>query len=149
MGLDMYLVAQGYLSQYEPRSREVSEAVAACYSDLPEGVRVRGVEFEVGYWRKANAIHRWFVENVQDNEDDCGTYDVPREKLVKLKETCQQVIDDPSKAFELLPPSSGFFFGSTAVDEWYLDSLRSTIEICETAVAMRDRGFFIQYHSSW
>jgi hypothetical protein len=24
----------------------------------------------VGYWRKANAIHRWFVEHVQDGNDD-------------------------------------------------------------------------------
>ena len=26
---------------------------------------------QVGYWRKANQIHNWFVENVQDGEDDC------------------------------------------------------------------------------
>ena len=28
---------------------------------------------EVGYWRKANAIHGWFVRNVQNGKDDCGT----------------------------------------------------------------------------
>lgn len=47
----------------------------------------------VGYWRKANQIHKWFVENVQDGEDDCKEYYVSREQLEKLREDCQTVID--------------------------------------------------------
>lgn len=46
---------------------------------------------DVGYWRKANAIHRWFVENVQDYEDDCGYYEVDREQLEQLLEECKIV----------------------------------------------------------
>ena len=28
------------------------------------------------YWRKANAIHGWFVKNAQQGIDDCRTYSV-------------------------------------------------------------------------
>ena len=48
---------------------------------------------EVAYWRKANAIHKWFVDNIQDHQDDCGEYIVPREKLVELLETVEEVLD--------------------------------------------------------
>ena len=45
------------------------------------------------YWRKANAIHEWFVDNVQYGEDDCGTYEVEVEQLIKLRDTCNKVIN--------------------------------------------------------
>jgi hypothetical protein len=45
----------------------------------------------VGYWRKANQIHRWFVENVQDYEDDCGYYEVDREQLEQLLDACHLI----------------------------------------------------------
>ena len=45
----------------------------------------------VGYWRKANEIHNWFVENVQGGEDDCGMYEVSEEKLVELLNICKEV----------------------------------------------------------
>ena len=44
------------------------------------------------YWRKANAIHHWFVENVQYGSDDCGTYDVSVEQLIELRDTCKKVV---------------------------------------------------------
>lgn len=49
---------------------------------------------EVGYWRKANAIHGWFVENVQDGVDECQLSDVPRQKLEELLETCKRVMEE-------------------------------------------------------
>jgi hypothetical protein len=39
---------------------------------------------EVMYWRKANQIHKWFVDNVQDGVDDCKEYWVSEEKLQEL-----------------------------------------------------------------
>ncbi len=48
---------------------------------------------EVGYWRKANQIHRWFVSNVQGGKDDCGEYAVPRAKLMELKVICETVLN--------------------------------------------------------
>lgn len=46
----------------------------------------------VGYWRKANQIHNWFVGNVQDGVDNCGKYEVTKEQLEELKRTCEEVL---------------------------------------------------------
>lgn len=48
---------------------------------------------EVGYWRKANHIHNWFVENVQNGVDDCDSYVVSREKLQELYDTCNRAVN--------------------------------------------------------
>lgn len=49
---------------------------------------------EVGYWRKANQIHQWFVDNVQDGVDDCNYHDeVTKEKLEELLDICKEVLD--------------------------------------------------------
>lgn len=48
---------------------------------------------EVMYWRKANHIHRWFVENVQDGVDNCEYYEVSKEKIKELLDTCQKVVN--------------------------------------------------------
>jgi hypothetical protein len=64
------------------KGREISEH--SDWSDFFEGV---------GYWRKANAIHKWFVENVQGGEDDCGRYEVEQGVLKELREVAQEVVD--------------------------------------------------------
>lgn len=51
------------------------------------------VGFEAGYWRKANQIHKWFVENVQEGEDDCKEYYVSREKLKELLGKVNRILD--------------------------------------------------------
>lgn len=49
---------------------------------------------EVGYWRKANHIHKWFVENIQDGEDDCNYHrEVTEDDLRALLDVCQRVLD--------------------------------------------------------
>lgn len=54
--------------------------------------RYRIIE-EVGYWRKANHIHSWFVENVQDGDDDCEYHnEVTKEKLKELLDICEEVL---------------------------------------------------------
>ena len=48
---------------------------------------------QVAYWRKANAIHDWFVNNVQDGEDDCSYHnEVTQADLIKLLNTCNTVL---------------------------------------------------------
>lgn len=48
----------------------------------------------VGYWRKANAIHKWFEDNCTENGEieNCRDYYVSKEKLIELKNTCERVI---------------------------------------------------------
>ena len=55
--------------------------------------RISVIEEAVMYWRKANHIHAWFVDNVQDGNDDCGTYIVSQDKLRDLLLVCQKVLE--------------------------------------------------------
>lgn len=49
---------------------------------------------EVGYWRKANHIHKWFVDNIQDGIDDCNYHrEVTEDDLYELLNICKQVLD--------------------------------------------------------
>ena len=100
-------------------------------------------DYNVGYWRKANAIHNWFVINVQGGEDDCNEFKVLYEDLLKLKNLCEQVLE--TKDTTLLPPKEGFFFGVTEIDERYFDDLRNTIEIIDSLDPYGD----YYYQSSW
>ena len=51
------------------------------------------VSYELAYWRKANQIHQWFVDNVQNGVDDCGYYEVTKEQLTELLEIVDKVLD--------------------------------------------------------
>ena len=52
------------------------------------------IKEEVGYWRKANAIHHWFVENIQNGVDDCCYHrEVREEDLLDLLDICKRVLD--------------------------------------------------------
>ena len=119
----------------------------------------------LGYWRKANQIHRWFVENVQDWADDCGSYVVSKEKLKELLDICYQVKDsitlidnventkriaDPAIAKKLLPTYDGFYFGSFDYDQCYAEDINDTIEILEKVLKSVDfNKYSVLYHSSW
>lgn len=93
----------------------------------------RSIWKEIGYWRKANHIHKWFVDCVQDGEDDCEKYEVTKSNLLDLKAVCEEVLSlkgkDEGKIEEILPTESGFFFGSTSYDEYYFSDVEETIRI--------------------
>lgn len=48
----------------------------------------------IAYWRKANAIHQFFVENVQDGEDNCETYEVSKDALEELLYRCKVITEN-------------------------------------------------------
>jgi hypothetical protein len=150
MGLDMYLSKKTYVKQWDHQSPEEKYEVVVTKGGKPvDGIKVKRVKYieeEVGYWRKANQIHRWFVENIQNGVDDCGDYYVDSETLNKLLELCKKVEADHSLAESLLPSASGFFFGGTNYDEWYFEDIKNTIKILEDAI--EDGGEFY-YSSSW
>lgn len=159
MGLDMYLTARRYLSKYLGGKDDIAlinqlnekyglEPISE--DDYEHPISVREVAFDAAYWRKANAIHAWFVNNVQDGVDECQQSYVSREDLQKLIDTCKKVLADKSLASELLPTESGFFFGSTQYDEWYYGSLNYTVERLEKVLStpvFNSCDFF--YKSSW
>lgn len=148
MGLDMYLKAERFMlgRGYEHPDNDISAKVSEAMGGTPG--RVVEVKCDIGYWRKANHIHAWFVKNCQDGIDECQETYVSREQLQALLKTCQEVLADPSKGPTLLPTQSGFFFGGTEYDEWYISDLRATVEILEKALAI-GLEWSITYRSSW
>jgi hypothetical protein len=142
MGLDMYLTAVRFLHQ----SPEIARTIGEIFNGAPTIVSVRA---SVGTWRKANAIHKCFVTHVQGGDDDCDKYEVEQEDLETLLESVKAVLNDTSKAQDLLPTTQGFFFGSVEYDEDYLQELRDTQTIVEKALQMSADGWSIEYQSSW
>ena len=110
-----------------------------------------GIMEQVGYWRKANQIHSWFVDKVQDGIDDCDYHnEVTKEDLEELLDICRQVFFDHSLADELLPTQSGFFFGGTEYDEYYFDDIEATMNIIKNVLETTDFDKeMIYYVSSW
>lgn len=49
---------------------------------------------EVMYWRKANAIHKWFVDNCQKGEDNCQPHLVRKTKIKELCGICKAILDN-------------------------------------------------------
>lgn len=47
---------------------------------------------EAAYWRKANMIHSWFVDNVCDGKDDCCEHDVALEDIKNLLGICKNIL---------------------------------------------------------
>ena len=159
MGLDMYLEARRFISGYSHSGMEENEMFrqivdAVGMTDVQDE-RFATVSVNVAYWRKANAIHEWFVKNVQDGEDDCKTYFVSREKLVELEELCRRVVEsgEPEVAAKLLPTASGFFFGGTDYDEYYFEQVDWTAKrLAELLTKLPDGGLYgvdFYYNSSW
>lgn len=105
------------------------------------------LSMEVAYWRKHNAIHKWFVDNVQDGVEDCRMYVVSRQQLLELVSLCRKALKS-SSPWEILPTVDGFFFGGTEYDKYYMDGLESTIAQVEKALELPDSWVFI-YNSSW
>ncbi len=150
----MYLQAHRYLGGWEHSSEDdkrsfqlAAKAAGILGFVTPDSPSVT-VQATVGYWRKANQIHTWFVKHVQEGKDECLTHYVSRDQLKALREVCQTILDDRSKAGELLPPSSGFFFGSTDLDEWYWADITATVAVVDKCLSMPDH-FEFHYRSSW
>ena len=150
MGLDMYLDKRTYVKQWDHIDETKQYKVEVTRGGEPTNIDPKKVKYvieEAGYWRKANAIHKWFVDNCQDGVDDCRDAYVERNNLQNLLDLCRIVIIDKSKAEQLLPATSGFFFGSTEYDEWYYNDIQNTIEILEKALEDKDGEYY--YSSSW
>ena len=148
MGLDMYLNKHTYVG--------VGAGPALSITGLPEdrpiqGGRVKYIVEEVGYWRKANQVHGWFLRNVLGGDEDGwqGTC-VSKDTLEELLNLCQHVLGTRKDAPKLLPIQAGFFFGSDAYDDGYFDDLELTVRILQPLVYDDcDDYAHYEYQASW
>lgn len=153
MGLDMYLMAKLHTCGREwekEKLRKINKKIRKIIPDMFESDNLNTVEisFEVGYWRKANHIHKWFVVNAQEGEDNCKEHYVNKGQLEELLKLCRKILADKKLAKKELPTQSGFFFGETDYDKYYFASLKNTINIIEKCLKLPDYWTF-EYCSSW
>ena len=154
MGLDMYLTRETYIgAEFSHRQIDGTIFITKEGAKVPINFnQISEIIESVAYWRKANAIHKWFVDNVQNGTDDCGKYRVTVDQLKQLVKACKEVLKDHSKAGELLPSQGGFFFGSTEVDDWYFEDLKSTVKQLTPVIKECSSDNFdvtLYYQSSW
>jgi hypothetical protein len=104
---------------------------------------------EVGYFRKHNALHQWLVTHAQNGVDMCDSTELSQELLTK----CANIVENACilRDGSLLPPSTeGYFFGSSAVDEWYWSQMVRTHETLQYILHTTDwKNESVYYQSSW
>lgn len=161
MGLDMYLTR--HYSFYNANMKNIELTDKNNKPIQLNGINLKNVQSfdeEIGYWRKANQIHKWFVDNVQNGQDDCGSYYVSAEKLQELLNLCRRILKNKSidLANKHLPPQRGFFFGGTELDEYYFEDLKQTVKILNNVLKsdkklseIKEGGIICEifYNSSW
>ena len=105
---------------------------------------------EVAYWRKANAIHGWLVSNAREIQQDV-VYDVTMDNLITLRDTCRDVIAAHSEdlAMELLPPTSGFFFGGTEIGDYYWEYVAEAVTKLSEIIEHNNEDSTFEYYASW
>jgi len=183
MGLDMYLTKKYYVKNWNHMDKKDIHKITILKGGKPSVIpadKVSNIECEIMYWRKANAIHKWFVDNVQEGNDDCGNYYVSREKIAELLSICKTVLEksklETGKVYngetwdkdghrvnyingkvvtnshvaqEYLPTTSGFFFGNTDYDEYYIQNIKDTVKALTEALKNSDDKGEFYYSSSW
>lgn len=95
------------------------------------------------YWRKANQVHAWFVEECGGGIDECQNIEVSAAKLGELVLLCRKALRDKEP---LLEPRAGFFFGTTEIDESYWADLEDTVSQLAPLAEFPGRMF---YRASW
>lgn len=131
MGLDMYLIGEKYhWTNWEKPEEQRME----------DGKKVKTVEVELGYWRKHPNLHGFIVNEFAKGEDNCERIGFSEEDLLKLREAVEK---------QNLPPTQGFFFGSSDGSETEED-----LKILDEAIAWaktEEKGVWrtVYYKASW
>ena len=153
MGLDQYLYRREYISGWDWNDNPKEMKM---YSDILEytgaercvGSPHAQVEICVAYWRKANAVHKWFCD-LDGGRDECQSIYVTKENLIELRDLAKSVIEQPAMAGDVLPTQQGFFFGSYDYDEWYMEDMKLTIEQIDKVLATSGEWSDFIYRASW
>ncbi|HAQ08578.1 MAG TPA: hypothetical protein DCR24_14065 [Bacillus bacterium] len=151
MGLDEILLASARLRKHEEENSEIYNKIKNHIKDFEEfDMSWRSMFTELAYWRKANQIHHWFVESVQDGKDDMSHYEVNRDHLLELHDRCLEVLDRKTPADDVLPTRPGPFFGDTGYDQYYFHEINRTRSILTNILeTFNFDTHYILYHANW
>lgn len=144
MGLDMYLSASRYIGGWNhtpPVEKDLFTKLTLLLNTTPTTDSPSfTVSATVGYWRKANAIHKWFVAHVQDGTDDCKEYDVSRDQLTTLRDLCLQVLN--TAQLEDAPIANGTQYSGGTTTQLTRPGQRITNPDAIAALLPTTPGFF-------
>lgn len=95
LGLDSYLYKRtqhfaGMDEKVEAKIREVKSGQVVYEEEISADEELE-TRVRVAHWRKANEIHKWFIDNCGSGEDDGNDVYVDRENLEKLLKICKRV----------------------------------------------------------
>jgi hypothetical protein len=106
---------------------------------------------DLGYFHKVNFLVGFFERHGMSR--DFGRWWVEIELASELLDACQQVLEDHSKATELLPATEGFFYGSYEYNDQYFNDVLRVKEFCENTLIPQieslDDDEAIEFNMSW
>jgi hypothetical protein len=136
MGLDMYLNGNKYLpSNWKNPETDRTE----------DGIKIKNIIVELGYWRKHPDLHGFIVEMFADGKDECQEIELDVDQMRMIIEAIRE---------NRLPHTTGFFFGSSENDE---EQKNEAIASFERAIAWLEDGKgkdatewrSVSYRASW
>ena len=101
------------------------------------------------YFRKANALQGYFERNY--GTENLIKHEVFDYSIEELKEYTDYILEKPediSYIKENFPPTEGFFYGSTEIDEWYFEEVKQVSKVVNE-ILKTDRVAAIYYMCWW
>lgn len=163
MGLDMYFYARKTtyksFSKWDnpDRANEVNYPEdLKTFSDYIYDRNFKSVQtetsYQIGYFRKFNALHSYIVKTFADGVDNCQDIILYKEDVEQIKKVLDDVLEanTEEKAKELLPTQSGFFFGGTDYDEFYFEDVKDAADLMQSFLDNFDfEKYQLVYRASW
>jgi len=138
MGLDMYLYKKRFLNDDERASVENTFGIK----------NPRLIVALAAYWRKSYEVHEWFVNNCENEVENCGEAYISKEKLLSLLESCKKILaakgtkKERKVAEKLLPDPDGTY------GAWYWEDIEETVkQLSEIKDDNSDDDYY--YHPWW
>lgn len=128
MGLDMHVSRTVAESTWSEKNPQTCDGIAIPFNGDGRG-SMREQKDRIGYFRKFNALHGYIVDEFAGGEDNCQEIGLDRESVDKIIEALEQAEADPASEMNPLQPRSGFFFGSTEIDEYYLADVKQALAL--------------------
>ena len=164
MGLDMYFYARKttYKSFSKWDNPDSTNEVnypedLKTFSDYIYDRNFKSVQtetiYQIGYFRKFNALHSYIVKTFADGIDNCQDIILYKEDVEQIKKVLDEVLNahqQVEKAKELLPTQSGFFFGGTDYDEYYFEDVKVAADLMQSFLDNFDFDEYqLIYEASW
>lgn len=127
MGLDSYLTGEKFFwSNFSNPAKDRTE----------DGLRIKIINVELGYWRKHPNLHGFIVQAFADGKDECQRIELDRDDINKIIAAIEE---------DSLPHTEGFFFGVSDDSE---ERRKEDVEIFKRALKWLREGDDSPVHTS-